>query len=78
MHKRSYPSSLLLRTWLAVLAFSVLPISQAQDFIWAPDFPVGTALPPIAAQDQDGSVRNFDDLKGEKGLLFMFSRSFDW
>ena len=51
---------------------------MAQDFVWAPDFPVGASIPEISAQDQDGYVHTFDELKGEKGLLFMLSRSFDW
>lgn len=51
---------------------------QAQDFVWAPDFPVGSSIIEISAQDQDGALRSFADLKGENGLLFMLSRSFDW
>jgi peroxiredoxin len=51
---------------------------MAQEFVWAPDFPVGASIPDISAQDQDGNLRTFDELKGEKGLLFMLSRSFDW
>ena len=50
----------------------------AQDFDWAPDFPVGAALPPVSAEDQNGEVRTFDDLVGSGGMLFMLSRSFDW
>ena len=49
-----------------------------QDFVWAPDFPVGASIPEISAQDQDGNLQTFDGLKGEKGMLFMMSRSFDW
>ena len=51
---------------------------MAQDFVWAPDFPVGASVPEISAQDQDGNVQSFDGLKGEKGMLLMMSRSFDW
>lgn len=50
----------------------------AKEYVWAPDFPVGSTIPEISAQDQDGNVRTFDDLKGERGMLFMMSRSFDW
>ena len=50
----------------------------AQDYVWAPDFPVGSSLPAISAQDQDGNLRSFEDLVGENGMLFMLSRSFDW
>ncbi|MFT4862732.1 MAG: hypothetical protein ACI95C_001956 [Pseudohongiellaceae bacterium] len=63
---------------LAVLAATMLQNLSAQEFEWAPDFPVGAAMPEISAQDQDGQVLTFTDLKGDKGLLFVFSRSFDW
>lgn len=60
------------------LLFATIGIANAQDFVWAPDFPVGSAIPTIEAQDQDGILQSFDDLKGDKGLLLMLSRSFDW
>lgn len=52
--------------------------SLAQEFVWAPNFPVGATIPEISAPNQDGKVLTFDELKGEKGFLFMMSRSFDW
>ena len=52
--------------------------ASAQDFVWAPDFPVGAEMIAISAQDQNGEVRGFDDLVGSNGVLFMLSRSFDW
>ncbi len=61
---------------VASLLFS--PLLSAQDFVWAPDFPVGTPMVEISAQDQDGELRDFADLVGENGMLFMLSRSFDW
>jgi len=72
------PFGAAMRLMLSVLLMSAFSTSIAQDFVWAPDFPVGAAIPEISAPDQDGTVRNFDDLGGEKGLLFMMSRSFDW
>lgn len=63
---------------LAVVLLCTFPAALAQDFVWAPNFPVGTAIPEISAQDQDGNVKTFADLVGEKGMLFMMSRSFDW
>ncbi|HJO12487.1 MAG: hypothetical protein QGG67_09485 [Gammaproteobacteria bacterium] len=63
---------------LAVLFSGLMPNTLAQDYIWAPDFPVGTAIPAIEAQDQDGAVQTFGSLKGEKGLLLLLNRSFDW
>ncbi len=69
----------LLRRLLLVAVFTASPsLLLAQDYVWAPDFPVGSEIIEIAAQDQNGDLRSFDDLKGEKGLLFMLSRSFDW
>ena len=53
-------------------------LASAQDFVWAPDFPVGTPLIEINAQDQNGEFRQFENLVGENGMLFMLSRSFDW
>ncbi|MSR10713.1 MAG: hypothetical protein EXR84_02800 [Gammaproteobacteria bacterium] len=72
------PFRAAMRLMLSVLLMGVFSASIAQDFVWAPDFPVGAAISEISAPDQDGTVRNFDDLVGEKGLLFMMSRSFDW
>ncbi|MEX0963181.1 MAG: hypothetical protein WDZ52_03950 [Pseudohongiellaceae bacterium] len=63
---------------LGLLLLGVSQFSLAQDFVWAPDFPVGATVPEISAQDQDGNIQTFDDLKGEKGLLLMMNRSFDW
>ena len=71
-------SGSLRNSLLALLLLGVFQVSMAQDFVWAPDFPVGASVPAISTQDQDGNVRTFDELKGEKGLLFMLSRSFDW
>lgn len=78
MSKYQARAGILGRSILAVLLLGAFQLSLAQDFVWSPDFPVGAEIPEISAQDQDGMVRTFDDLKGEKGLLFMLSRSFDW
>ena len=69
---------LLGKTLLALIFVSAFQISNAQDYVWATDFPVGSSIIEISAQDQNGTVQTFDDLVGEKGLLFMLSRSFDW
>ena len=66
------------KTLLALFLMTVFQVSLAQDYVWAPDLPVGSALPEISAQDQDGTMRSFNDLAGENGMLFMLSRSFDW
>jgi len=67
------------KTVLALFLFAVAQVSLAQDdYVWAPDLPVGASLPEVSAQDQNGNLRGFDDLVGENGMLFMLSRSFDW
>lgn len=63
---------------LALGAALTLQAGLAQDFIWAPDHPVGAEFPAIEAQDQDGNTQDLQALMGENGLFFMFSRSFDW
>lgn len=62
----------------ALLSAVFSPLSIAQDFVWAPDFPVGSTIPDIGSLDQNGSSRSFESLKGEKGLVFLLSRSFSW
>ncbi|ALO44867.1 peroxiredoxin family protein [Pseudohongiella spirulinae] len=59
-----------------LLLFSSFSI--AQEFNWAPEFPVGSQIPAIDAPDQTGARRGLDDLSGDKGLLLVLSRSFDW
>jgi|TARA_B110000014_G_C19925949_1_gene479002 4-hydroxybenzoate polyprenyltransferase len=71
--KRPLDNFLLALTVLVSIEFAV-----AQEYDWAPNFPVGSSIITISAQDQNGAIRAFDDLAGEKGLLFMLSRSFDW
>ena len=64
---------------LALLPLLLLTTpGQAQDFVWAPDLPVGSAIPTLEAPDQNGELKTFADLVGDNGLLLMFSRSFDW
>ena len=43
---------------------------------WGPA--VGTTAPSIEAEDQDGTVRDLEALCGERGVLLVLSRSFDW
>ena len=66
------------KTLLALILGGTFQIALAQEYVWAPNFSVGLPVPEISAEDQNGILRTFDDLKGEKGLLFMLSRSFDW
>lgn len=60
-----------------LLTFASAPLF-AQQWVWAPDFEVGDTLPAIAAPDQNGQVQSLADLTGEKGLVLVLSRSFDW
>jgi len=79
MNQKNQPRVCVMsRFLLTLMLLGSFQISMAQDFVWAPDFPVGASVPEISAQDQDGNVQSFDDLKGEKGMLIMMSRSFDW
>lgn len=67
------------KTLLALVLLAGFQVSMAQEeFVWAPDLSVGSSLPEISAQDQNGAARSFDNLVGENGMLFMLSRSFDW
>lgn len=50
----------------------------AQDFVWAPDFPEGSKIPPINAPDQNGNSLTLSDVTGPNGLVLVLSRSFDW
>ena len=52
--------------------------SGAQFYDWAPEFPVGAAIPMLEAPDQNGHIQTLDSLTGEGGLVLVFNRSFDW
>lgn len=40
---------------------------------------IGTAIPhSLATADQNGKMQDFASLKGERGLVLLFSRSLDW
>jgi hypothetical protein len=40
---------------------------------------VGASLPhPLTVADQNNEVRDFAALKRKRGLILLFSRSFDW
>jgi len=72
-------TSLLLRFTAALLAALVLSsAAAAQEWEWAPKFQPGDQLPPIQSQDQNGELRQLQDLVGDKGLILVLSRSFDW
>jgi len=60
----------------------LLPVNsalvQAQQFVWAPDFPEGANIPLLEAPDQHGTTQTLASLSGPKGLVLLFNRSFDW
>lgn len=39
---------------------------------------VGSRIPDFSAADQDGRIRSFENLRGEKGVMLVFYRSADW
>ncbi|MCY4128558.1 MAG: hypothetical protein OXG15_04860 [Gammaproteobacteria bacterium] len=43
---------------------------------WAPS--IGASLPALSVKDTNGNTLDFNDLKGEKGLLIFFVRSTNW
>ena len=45
---------------------------------WTTGPEVGERIPDIAALDQNGVRRTFDELKGPNGALVFFFRSADW
>ena len=65
------------RFFLALILLGAFQVSMAQEFVWAPDFPVGASIPDISAQDQDGNLRTFDELTVERRLPVMSRPAFD-
>lgn len=80
-HSNRFSLFNLLRQFILILVFIGSTISTAalaQEFVWAPDFPVGSKIPVLEAPDQNGMQQNLASLSGDKGLMLFFSRSFDW
>ncbi|MYE84457.1 MAG: hypothetical protein F4X36_21940 [Gammaproteobacteria bacterium] len=65
---------LMLAGALVALAGAAFADDYAES--WGP--PVGATAPAIAAADQDGMTRDLGSLCGERGVLFVLSRSADW
>ena len=78
MHSFRQRIVLLSKIFLALVFANAFQFANSQDYVWAPEFPAGSSFIEISAQDQNGTVQTFKDLVGEKGMLFMLSRSFDW
>ena len=66
------------RTIVTALLLVFSTVVTAQQFDWAPDFPEGSKIPVLEAPDQNGQIMTLDTLSGEKGLVLLFNRSFDW
>ncbi|MYA17794.1 MAG: hypothetical protein F4Z28_14050 [Gammaproteobacteria bacterium] len=66
------------RLWLAGTAVPITGTAWAESFVdtWGPE--VGATAPAIEAEDQDGTIRDLASLSGERGVLFVLSRSADW
>ena len=70
--------TLISRAFIFASAMSICLSSAAQEFIWAPQLPVGSSLPPIDAPDQNGKSHSIDELLGENGMVLLISRSYEW
>ena len=69
------------RTFLLCALVALAPPALAADAVDERlDGPAaGTSVGPlIVAKDHTGAARDFRSLRGKKGLILLFSRSFDW
>ena len=67
---------LIAATGIADEASTGSDASDAYQDGWGPS--VGDTIGPIAAEDQDGNLRDLAGLRGESGLLLVVSRSAVW
>jgi hypothetical protein len=63
-----------IQLWLALASVSVL--AAAEKIPTGPE--PGSRIPPFAAADSSGRLRQLADLTGPKGLMLVFFRSADW
>jgi hypothetical protein len=66
------------RTVIAFALAGLAHLAYASEYAdaWGPS--VGSEVPLLAANDQEGNRQTLDTLKGSNGLLFVFNRSVDW
>jgi cytochrome oxidase Cu insertion factor (SCO1/SenC/PrrC family) len=80
--KAIFDMGTLLRVAIAsLLLWQVTPVQAAgADYDKLDMGPkVGAAIPqPFAATDQNGKTQDFASLKGPRGLILLFARSFSW
>ena len=67
--------ALILVTVFTCLAGSA---DERQDYIANWSLSLGSKAPAISAMDEQGTLRSFENLKLEHGLLLFFNRSADW
>lgn len=63
---------------LFVISLANTASAAEEAFVWAPSLSIGSQLPAISAVDQNGNEHTLADLSGERGLILVMSRSFDW
>jgi len=67
---------------LALLLLAVLlltsPYLLGQNVPFDVGIKVGERIPAFKLGDQDGNLRDFDSVKGPKGVVLLFFRSADW
>lgn len=71
--------------WLAAAAAALMLLSAAPARAASPGdeldqgLKVGQPIPnQLETQDQTGTQRSFRTLRGKKGLILLFNRSFNW
>ena len=77
----SQSSFFSVRLLISFCLLALMPGSQGSDTYsdaWAPAAITGAEVPEISARDQFGQSQSLQSLMGEKGLLFLFSRSVSW
>jgi cytochrome oxidase Cu insertion factor (SCO1/SenC/PrrC family) len=64
---------------VGAVAFALAQKSPEVEQAFSPRGPsVGERLPAFELPDQKGVVRNFDSLRGPRGLVLVFFQSADW
>ena len=63
--------------FLAVLLLAS-PLLLAQNAAFDVGIKIGERIPAFKLSDQNGSVRDFNSVKGSKGAVLLFFRSADW
>ncbi len=72
--------SVLRQTLVMTAVFGCLlgNADDQQDYITDWSLSLGSTAPAISAMDEQGTLRSFENLKLEHGLLIFFNRSADW